>query len=232
MALVFLSTTVLAENSQLLQDNTDIALALSQTNYNRIVVKNDKIIEAVFPPNSMAIKRDEQDGSVYVMLAASQPFTLFLTTEAGRHFSATLSGEASLGKTIELQFQQQPITKSASTQVKRDVKGRGQSTVPEVILAMLDHMEQQKPLADVKVRRQFGKVARWSKGLALLPKEVWQAKQLTGETIELYNGGKVPLDLAETWFTTPATLAIKISKKTIRPGERATLYRIDGVKHG
>ena len=35
----------------------------------------------------MAIKRDEQDGSVYVMLAATNPFTLFLTTEAGRHFS-------------------------------------------------------------------------------------------------------------------------------------------------
>ncbi|MDF1931907.1 type-F conjugative transfer system secretin TraK [Legionella pneumophila] len=59
-------------------------------------------MEAVFPPNAMAIKRDEQDGSVYVMLAAANPFTLFLTTESGRHFSVTVNGEESLGKTIEL----------------------------------------------------------------------------------------------------------------------------------
>lgn len=232
IALALLSTVAMGANSIPVKDNSDIALTLSQGNYNRLVVKNDKIMEAVFPPNAMAIKRDEQDGSVYVMLAASNPFTLFLTTEAGRHFSVTLNGEESLGKTIELVPSQPVITKKVANPTKTNPKTITQEAVPEAILAMLTHMEQQKPFADVSVKRQFGKVERWSKGLTLLPKESWDGKLLKGETIELYNGGKESLELAQEWFAKEGTLAIKFSKPSIAPGEKAMLYRVEGVSHG
>ncbi|HCE6135904.1 TPA: type-F conjugative transfer system secretin TraK [Legionella pneumophila] len=232
IALALLSTVAMGANSIPVKDNSDIALTLSQGNYNRLVVKNDKIMEAVFPPNAMAIKRDEQDGSVYVMLAASNPFTLFLTTEAGRHFSVTLNGEESLGKTIELVPSQPVITKTVANTTKINTKTVTQEAVPEAILAMLTHMEQQKPFADVSVKRQFGKVERWSKGLTLLPKESWDSKLLKGETIELYNGGKEPLELAQEWFAKEGTLAIKFSKTSIAPGEKVMLYRVQGVKNG
>ncbi|HAT1865071.1 TPA: type-F conjugative transfer system secretin TraK [Legionella pneumophila] len=232
IALTLLSTLAIGANSIPVKDNSDIALTLSQGNYNRLVVKNDKIMEAVFPPNAMAIKRDEQDGSVYVMLSAANPFTLFLTTEAGRHFSVTLNGEESLGKTIELVPSQPVITKTVANSTKTNPKTIKQEAVPEAILAMLNHMEQQKPFADVNVKRQFGKVERWSKGLTLLPKELWDGKLLKGETIELYNGGKEPLELAQEWFAKEGTLAIKFSKPSLAPGEKAKLYRVQGVNHG
>jgi conjugal transfer pilus assembly protein TraK len=232
IALALLSTVAMGANSIPVKDNSDIALTLSQGNYNRLVVKNDKIMEAVFPPNAMAIKRDEQDGSVYVMLSAANPFTLFLTTEAGRHFSVTLNGEESLGKTIELVPSQPVIKKTVANTTKINPKTITQEAVPEAILAMLTHMEQQKPFADVSVKRQFGKVERWSKGLTLLPKESWDSKLLKGETIELYNGGKKPLELVQEWFAKEGTLAIKFSKPSIAPGEKAMLYRVQGVNHG
>ena len=232
VALVLVSTVAQGSTSFPIKDNSDLSLTLSQGNYNRIVVKNDKIMEAVFPPNAMAIKRDEQDGSVYVMLAATSPFTLFLTTEAGRHFSVTVNGEESLGKTIEFIPQQSVVAKSAVSNNKKNSPAIAPEAVPEVILAMLTHMEQQKPFADVSVKRQFGKVERWSKGLTLLPKEYWDGKLLKGETIELYNGGKEPLELSQEWFAKEGTLAIKFSKPTINPGERAMLYRVQGAQHG
>ncbi|HHU0079777.1 TPA: type-F conjugative transfer system secretin TraK [Legionella pneumophila] len=232
IALVLLSTLSMGATSIPVKDNSDIALTLSQGNYNRLVVKNDKIMEAVFPPNAMAIKRDEQDGSVYVMLAASNPFTLFLTTETGRHFSVTLNGEESLGKTIELVPSQPTGTKTVANTIKINPKTITQEAIPEAILAMLTHMEQQKPFADVSIKRQFGKVERWSKGLTLLPKESWDGKLLKGETIELYNGGKEPLELAQEWFAKEGTLAIKFSKPSLAPGEKAMLYRVQGVSHG
>lgn len=233
IALALLSTVALGANSIPVKDNSDIALTLSQGNYNRLVVKNDKIMEAVFPPNAMAIKRDEQDGSVYVMLSAANPFTLFLTTEAGRHFSVTLNGEESLGKTIELVPSSPVVTASkASPNKTTNTKTITSEAVPEAILAMLNHMEQQKPFADVSVKRQWGRVERWAKGLTLLPKESWDGKLLKGETIELYNGGKEPLELAEVWFAKEGTLAIKFSKTSIAPGEKAMLYRVQGVKNG
>lgn len=226
ITLALLSTFAIGANSIPVKNNSEIALTISQGNYNRLVIKNDKIMEAVFPPNAMAIKRDEQDGSVYMMLTTANPFTLFLTTEAGRHFSVTLKGEESLGKTIELIPSQPVISKTIAT------KTITQAAVPEAILAMLTHMEQQKPFADVRVKRQFGKVERWSKGLMLLPKEFWDGKLLKGETIELYNGGRKPLQLAQEWFAKEGTLAIKFSKPSIAPGEKAMLYRVQGVEHG
>ncbi|HAT2105389.1 TPA: type-F conjugative transfer system secretin TraK [Legionella pneumophila] len=232
IALALLSTVAMGANSIPVKDNSDIALTLSQGNYNRLVVKNDKIMEAVFPPNAMAIKRDEQDGSVYVMLAAANPFTLFLTTESGRHFSVTVNGEESLGKTIEL-VPVLPVVAASKTHAPiTNPKKITQEAVPEAIIAMLTHMEQQKPFADVKVRRQFGRAEHWSKGLTLLPKESWDGKLLKGETIELYNGGKEPLELAQEWFAKEGTLAIKFSKPSIAPGEKAMLYRVQGVSHG
>lgn len=232
LALTLLSTVASAGNSVAIKDNNDIALTLSQSNYNRIVVKSDKIIEAVFPPQAMAIKRDEQDGSVYVMLSATSPFTLFLTTETGRHFSVTLSGDDSLGKTIELVPQQTTVAKATSNKAKNNPVASNHEAVPEAILAMLKHMEQHKPFADVAVKHQYGKAERWSKGLTLMPKESWESKLLQGETIELYNGGKKPLDLSQEWFAREGTLAVKFSKSTLNPGERAMLYRVQGVSHG
>lgn len=207
------------------KDNGDVSLTLSQGNYNRIVVKNDKIMEAIFPPNAMAIKRDEQDGSVYVMLSAQNQFTLFLSTEAGRHFSVTINSEASLGKTIELVPQQLIPVKPTSKK----------SEVPEVsetIVQMLESMKQHQPLGDVVVKRQFGTLQHWSKGLVLKPKESWNGKALQGESIELYNGGKERLQLSEAWFATDNTLAIAFSKPTIAPKEHAMLYRVLDVYHG
>ncbi|MBJ16547.1 MAG: type-F conjugative transfer system secretin TraK [Legionellaceae bacterium] len=232
VALALVSTVAVGSTSLSVKNNSDLSLTLAHGNYNRIVVKNDKIMEAVFPPNAMAIKRDEQDGSVYVMLAANNPFTLFLTTEAGRHFSVTVNGEESLGKTIEFIPQQTVVRKHTVNKVQNAQASVAPDAVPEVILAMLTHMEQKKPFADVNVKRQFGKVERWSKGLTLLPKEFWDGKLLKGETIELYNGGKEPLELSQEWFAKEGTLAIKFSKSTINPGERAMLYRVQGAQHG
>ncbi|HHT0594813.1 TPA: type-F conjugative transfer system secretin TraK [Legionella anisa] len=230
--LALVSMSVVGSNSIPVKDNSEIALTLSQGNYNRILVKNDKIMEAVFPEKAMAIKRDEQDGSVYIMLAATNPFTLFLTTEAGRHFSVTLNSEESLGKTIEIIPQQVLPAKAITRQAKINSKAIVHEAIPEAILAMLQAMENRKPFTDVKVTRQFGKAQRWSKGLTLLPKESWDGKLLKGETIELYNGGKEPLELSQDWFAKEGTLVIKFSKPTINPRERVMLYRVAGGDHG
>lgn len=228
MLLTLLSSAAFCTHSITVQDNHNIALTLSQANYNRLVVKNDKIMEAVFPPNAMAIKRDDLDGSVYVMLSSTTPFTLFLTTEAGRHFSVTLSGEEALGKTIEL-VPEKPVI---ATHTPNPTKTITTKAVPEAILAMLTHMEQRKPFADVSVKRQFGKAERWPKGLTLLPREYWDGKLMQGEIIELYNGGKTALDLSQDWFAKQGTLAVKLAKASLGPGERTMLYRVQEVSHG
>lgn len=226
--ILILSQTVLAATSIAVNDNSDIALTLSQGNYNRLIVKNDKIVEAVFPPNALGIKRDEQDGSVYVMLAATNPFTLFLTTEKGRHFSVTLTGEESLGKTIELVPQQAVALKSKPTKKT----SQPLAVAADSIVSMIAHMERHELIQGVKVKRQFGQVLRFKDGFTLFPKESWEGNDLKGEIIEVYNGSKAPLTLSESWFAKAGVKAIKLSKATLAPKESTLLYRVQGVAHG
>jgi len=228
--LIFLSLKSFAQAGVPVANNGEISLTLSANNYNRILIKNDEIWDFAFPPGALGIQRDKGDHSVYI-LPVRAPVTLFLTTKLGRHYSVTVNTEDSLGKTIELIPKEPAAALAKATTVNKPEKAP-QEEVPEAITSLLTHMEQNKPFTDVAVKRYFGRVERWNRGLTLQLKETWEGKQLSGETITLRNGGKEPLQLAQDWFVKEGTLAVKFSKATIAPGETAMLYRIQGVAHG
>src|SRR3990167_10136610 len=214
---------MLFANQLAVKNNQDISLTLSQSNYNRLVVKNDKIVEAVFPETSMGIKRDEQDGSVYVLLASQSPFTLFLATESGQHFSVTVTGEESLGKTIEL-------VPTLTIQAKPAQTNRVASSSNETALvSLIKHMEVNQPLRGFNIQKKR-QVERWQKGLSLIHQQIWQGNQFNGEVIELYNGGHEPLTLNEAWFNHDKTQAVKLSQKQLLPRQTAQLYLV--TAHG
>ncbi len=224
---MLLSPTLMAQISQPIKNDTDVSLTLSQSNYNRLKVKDDKIAEAVFPEGAMAIKRDEQDGSAYIMLATPNPFTLFVTTEAGRHFSVTLHGEESLGKTIELI----PTTAAHLASQTKPVNKTLPNQEAQHLVSFIQHMETQQSLPGVTVK-QVRQLERWQKGLVLTRRENWLGGQYMGEVIELYNGGNAPLELEESWFNKTDTQALKLSQKQLLPKQTAMLYRVTGTHHG
>lgn len=205
------------------KDNTDVQLTLSGSNYNRLLVHHDKIVDAVFPEQAMALKSDEQDGSVYILLNRQEPFTLFLTTESGRHFSLTLSGEESLGKTIELKPERSPTPAA----LKKEVAAQKPNGALDLLTLM--KTKQQKP--GVSVGRVYGQAIRLGR-LTLLPREQWKAGVFSGETLEVYNGGNEPLTLSSSDFITQDVKAIALSQATIPPKGRAMLYRVSEVAHG
>lgn len=221
------SQTLLAMESIPIKDNGEIGLTLSQGNYNRLLIKNDKIVEAAFPPHLMSIKRDAQDGSVYMMPVATNPFTLFLTTEAGRHFSIAVTGAEGLGKTIELKVEEALPIKS--TPAKKEIRDNALS---QAIVALITHMERHERIDGVSVKRQFGRAERVSPELTLVPKELWVSPDLNGEIIDVYNGGKTPLTLTESWFAKAGVKAIKLSQNTVAPKSRVVLYRVKENRHG
>lgn len=226
---IALSNIAIAAQSINIKVNGDAAVTLSQNNYNRILVKNDKIIEAVFPPHAMAIKRDEQDGSVYILLAAEHAFTLFLTTEAGRHFSLTLNYEAGLGKTIELvpEHANPKITTSTSKPTPKFVPAA--TALANTMATFISHMEHGVKLPGITVKPQASRAIHL-KGLTLLPKTLWQEGALQGEIVTVYNNSSKPINLAESWFASRDIKAIKLSQHFLAPHKTAMLYRV-GARH-
>lgn len=229
---VLLASSLFAQTTLAVRDNSDVALNLSQSNYNRLVVKNDKIVEAVFPETAMGIKRDDQDGSIYVLLTQASPFTLFLTTEAGHHFSVTVTGEEGLGKTVELMT---PKTASVPRLAKAPP-----STSPKItqdahqnaMLEIINHMERKERMPGMVVSHPFGVAERMGAGLSLIPKEVWKGEGVEATRLEVHNRGAKALNLIPEWFAGKDITAMKLSQPILKPHETAILYRVREVAHG
>ena len=215
-----------ALTTQSFRDNTDIMVTLSDSNYNRLVVKGDKITQAHFPEGRMAI-RNEEDGSLYVMLGSHEPFTLFLTTESGHHFSATVNAESSLGKTIEFVpvIEHPIVAKATSNQSAKPPMG-------DAIAHLMTSMISKDKPAGFDEKHHYGRVIRLQQGLMLTPKITYQGLQLNGEVMEIYNGGKLPLDLNEAWFADNDVKAVSLSATTLAPKQKALMYRVLERTHG
>jgi len=221
------SANIFALTTQSFRDNTDVSVTLSQSNYNRLVVKDDKIIQAHFPEGAMAIK-NEADGSLYVMLGATTPFTLFLTTESGHHFSATVGSEEALGKTIEFV----PQTPLLATKTSRPIGLSSNLPEATTIKTLLTSMVSNTKLPGYDVKNHFGLVQRLNQGLMLTPKKTFNGIALKGEILSLYNGGKLPIDLEEKWFAANGVKAISLSATTLAPKQSALIYRVSENSHG
>jgi conjugal transfer pilus assembly protein TraK len=222
---VVLSLSAHAMTQQSFHENADLSINLSNTNYNRLVVKQDKITRAHFPEGSMAVK-GEEDGSLYVIVARSEPFTMFLTTANGHHFSATVHSESALGKTLEFipiqQAMSQKITPSVVPPASHDF----------MISNLMNEMMNQKEITGFEIKHHYGRAIRGNYGFVLLPKLTYDGIQLKGEVIELYNRSTKPINLDASWFTNNTVKAISFSKTSLSPKEHAMLYRITEKNHG
>ncbi|MDF1756931.1 MAG: type-F conjugative transfer system secretin TraK [Legionellaceae bacterium] len=202
-------------------DNTDMAITLSKSNYNRLVVRGDKITQAHFPENYMAIK-NEEDGSLYVTLNNQKPFTLFLTTKAGHHFSTTIDVEDSLGKTIEFV----PIVPS----IKKPKTIKPQSNIN--IAWLMQNMLNSSKSAEFHEKHHYGRVIRLQKGLMLTPKTTYSGLGLTGEVLEIYNASKAPITIDDNWFKAVDVKKVFITKQNLAPKQTTKIYRISEHSHG
>lgn len=229
LCLLLTAASAQALTTQSFRDNTDIPVALSDSNYNRLVVKGDKITQAHFPEGRMAI-RNEEDGSLYVMLGSHEPFTLFLTTESGHHFSATVNAEVSLGKTIE--FVPQTTVAVHPTVVKATLNQSAKPPMGDAIAHLMTSMISKDKPTGFDEKHHYGRVIRLQQGLMLTPKTTYQGLQLNGEVMEIYNGGKLPLDLNEAWFANNDVKAVSLSATTLAPKQTAYVYRVLERAHG
>ena len=229
LCLLLTAASTHAFTTQSFRDNTDITVALSDSNYNRLVVKGDKITQAHFPEGRMAI-RNEEDGSLYVMLGSHEPFTLFLTTESGHHFSATVNAEPSLGKTIEFVSQTAVPAHLAVSKATLDTSPK--PPMGDAIAHLMTSMVSKEKPAGFDEKHHHGRVIRLQQGLMLTPKITYQGLQLSGEVMELYNGGKLPLDLNESWFSDHDVKAVSLSAATLAPKQKTVVYRVLERAHG
>jgi conjugal transfer pilus assembly protein TraK len=206
------------------KENADLNVVLSDKNYNRLVVKGDKITQVHFPEGTMAV-RNEPDGGMYVMVANPEPFTMFVTTELGHHFSLTVNTESSLGKTVEfIADANPPVPLTSASKVLASLPKPQEPSLG--VTSLMTGMINSKVPNSFESSRHFGKVIRLGRGLNLTPKLTYSGQELKGEVIEVYNSSSNPIDLSESWFSGPNVKAISLSQNILAPKQKAMVYRI------
>lgn len=219
-----------AVTSKSFKENADLAVTLSDSNYNRLVVKGDKITQVHFPEGMMAVS-NESDGGLYVMVVHPEPFTMFVTTELGRHFSLTVNTESGLGKTLEFvaDGNQVPAITSATKVLSKIPEP---SVLPSNVTELMTAMLKNNVSKDYESKKYFNRAIRLSQGMTLFPKLTYKGKILLGEVTEIYNGSNNPIDLNESLFNGAGVKAISLSKNTLAPHDRALVYRVLEQVHG
>lgn len=224
---VIFSSVASASTTVAINDNNDKHITLSQNNINRLYIENDKVIDFKFPKGRMDIiggnQSAEDDGSVYITNVSQKPFTLFVTSQKGHHFSLTVDGKEGLGKTFSLL----PATPAKQTARKWEQKNSYEETLSK-LMTLVIHGDvpdgyglEMKPLS---------KRIAWSKSVQLKPLKVIKGDKLMAEVFNVENRTKKKIYLKESYFT-KGTLATSLSSHELKPYSKVKLYIIRGVKN-
>lgn len=223
LVLTLLGATCLthAANVQPFSDNENITVELSKLNYNRLFIANDSIKKATFPKDDLVIKY-ETDGSVFIDIVNTEPFTVFLKTGNGHHFSMTVKPADMLGQTVQL------VPKTPTIQARQfEKKSTYEEVVTHLIQAMMNH--QTPPGYGVKSVASSYRV--FNKDLSVQVAKQYIGDAYLGEIITVYNRSKTPVTLDEAWFKTNDTKAIALSNPTVAAKHSETLFIVREKAH-
>ena len=84
-----------------IKDDHQAEVRLSNVDINRLFVKGEKITSIQAPSGKMTAHNDTS-GSVYLDVNGTIPFTAFVSTDTGRHFSLLIVPKSEPGQTIRL----------------------------------------------------------------------------------------------------------------------------------
>ncbi|MGL6029915.1 MAG: type-F conjugative transfer system secretin TraK [Legionella sp.] len=230
LCIACLGCTPLVQAQTLLnvEENETIELNLSSTDFNRLFVTGDKITKLRFPEGNLTVENDK-DGSIYLDVKENKPFTLFVTTQSGAHFSATIKTGEMTGQTIGLMAAH---SKSSTPARVFSAKSHKNNSEQELV-ALVSSVEKEEQKAGFKSQRPSIKpVLIKSNVTSTLVYTLSDAKKM-GQKFEIKNTGRRPVTFDDKWFKDSDTKALLVKERVIYPNETITVVRIEeGVRHG
>jgi type-F conjugative transfer system secretin TraK len=222
--LLFLLGSLITANATTVRnftDNETLTVELSKTNYNRLLVPDDKIHKVRCPEKTLAIDY-AVDGSVYIDLLVTEPLTVFVTTKTGHNFSMTVKPVESLGQTIQF------VPKTPTKQARHFEKKTPQDeTVTKLIQAMMNNQTPQ----GYGVKSVFSSYRPVNKELTYKVTKQFIGEAYQGEILTIYNRTHKPVTLDESLFKNNDTRAFAVSQPIIAPKGSETIYLVKETGH-
>lgn len=230
LGVVFLGCATLSHAQTILnvEENETIELNLSRTDFNRLFVEGDKITKIRFPEGNLSVENDK-DGSIYLDVKEEKPFTLFVTTQSGSHFSATIKTGEMTGQTIGLL-----AVNSQSSKSKVMLTSKIAQKNPEnELIALVSSVEKEEQKSGFKSQRPSLKPVLLKSNLTSTLVYTLSDSKKMGQKFEIKNTGRKPVTFDDKWFKDNDTKALLVKQRVVYPNETITVVRIEeGVRHG
>lgn len=217
--------TINAETVVPVKENENVKIQISKDNYNRLLVEKDKIIRLRFPENHLNVEHDK-DGSVYLDARDDRSFTLFVTTEKGRHFSALVTVSESNGETIR--FIEQKSPSRLVTQKQPRIK----DPYAEKIKALVSATSKEASMAGYKVNAIKVKPVYLLPSLKAELSYSLSDADTVAQKFSISNRSSKPIRFDKRWFKDEKTQALLVKNELIYPNQRIDVIRVMEVSHG
>lgn len=217
-----------AQTKLRVEENETIELRLSRTDFNRLFVEGDKITTLRFPEGNLGVENDK-DGSVYLNVKDDKPFTLFITTERGTHFSATINTGEMMGQTIGFLAANTNPVNDKEIRISKTQK----VTHENELVALIASVEKEEQKTGFKAQRPDLKSVQIKPSLTSTLVYTLSNAQQMGQKFKIKNTGKKPVSFDDKWFKDKDTKALLVKERVVYPNETITVVRIEeGVTHG
>ena len=244
--LVFTSLGVYAENAEVLKPNViainpnaQVNIELSNTDINRIFVKNEKIT-SIDAPGNLLTARNDNTGNIYSNINGKSPFTAFVSTNLGLHFSLLISPKSVPGQTVEFDapiLQSKPVDRTVVIQHNANAQGFEQSAPYERTLVRLlkDVMIQKTPAGYTEILpKAFSQIPIFSvssnvansNGLEQSVVGGYLGGELAVRVISVKNDTSKPVQLYENQFYAPGVRAVSISNEDLGANGKTTVFEV------
>lgn len=224
MGLGALSFALLSQAAEKIafNDNDNVLLRVSQNSINRIFIQDDAITDVHVPDGYLVGTTREEltdsSGALYVQLALTSPFTLYISTQQGHHLGLRVEPARVSGKTVQLM----PRTATPKAKSWEETKG-----YEAALLALMKAMMKNEPPMGYGIEEISEAPQKFDEKGKRRLKVIYNGIHLKGKVYELSNQGPQTLILQETQFNHIGVEAVSIESTVLGYYQKTYVYVVE-----
>ena len=217
-----------------ISDNEQSKVVMSTQDINRIFVLHDKITSFNAPMNRLSAHND-QSGSIYLNVYGEKPFTAFVSTQKGHHFSLLVIPKSVPGNTIEL-VMTTPVNHNYIRHSQEASKYEKESTYQKTVVnllkgAMLSKLPAGYSAIDPKGFKDISifQVPNFVTGQKQLQQQVvagYLGGELAVRIIQVKNNTRSTLQLVANSFYVQGVRGVSIAHEVLKPSQATYIYEV------
>ena len=202
------------------EDGEQFNLPLSKSNFNRIYVEGEKIVQLSLPENTFVVDKSDMndtqsnEGSVYLKPLYEAPLTVYFTTDKNHHFSITVHADESDGKTMKFVMRNNVQKHFIAPKIS------------DVVLAedVISTLKQGLLPENFKQEKVPNKSFYVKKDIKVVFEKSYKSSDKTAYICRLENKSTHPITLKTSLFNHKNAEYLELSDETLAPKQIAYLY--------